>query len=110
MGSRLRVIQNQNVTFPVLGGVTRHRGLLVGYSGMTRGRCSGEKTCFGLAAIRWISSELLMVEPGSVVDRAMWVAAGVVLGGSRLLAVEVRYGGAGCDDRGRRYYVNREWC
>uniref|UniRef100_A0A2N9H0V0 Uncharacterized protein n=1 Tax=Fagus sylvatica TaxID=28930 RepID=A0A2N9H0V0_FAGSY len=73
-------------------------------------RCSGEKTCFGLAATRWISGELLMVQPGPVVDRAMWVAAGVVLGGSRLLAVEVRYGGAGCDDRGRRCYVSREWC
>ena len=51
-----------------------------------------------------------MVRPGPLVDQAMWVAVGVVLGGSRLLAVEVRYGGAGCDDRGRCYYVSREWC
>ena len=82
--------------------------LMVGYDSVTRGKCSG--ACFALAATRWISSELLMVRPGPLVDQAMWVAVGVVLGGSRLLAVEVRYGGAGCDDRGRRCYVSREWC
>ena len=75
---------------------------------MTRGRCSGEKTCFGSVATRWISGEPLRVQPGPVVDRAMWFAAGVVLGGSQLLAVEVRCGGAGCVDRGRRCYVSRE--
>ena len=44
---------------------------------MTRGRCSS--ACFGLATKRWISSELLMVRPGPLVDQAMWVAIKVVL-------------------------------
>uniref|UniRef100_A0A2N9HRI1 Reverse transcriptase Ty1/copia-type domain-containing protein n=1 Tax=Fagus sylvatica TaxID=28930 RepID=A0A2N9HRI1_FAGSY len=41
------------------------------------GKCSG--ACFGLAATRWISSKLLMVQPGPLVDQAMWVAIRVVL-------------------------------
>jgi hypothetical protein len=49
----------------------------VGYAGVTRGRCSS--ACFGLATKIWISSQLLMVRPGPLVDQAMWIAAGVVL-------------------------------
>uniref|UniRef100_A0A2N9HL87 Uncharacterized protein n=1 Tax=Fagus sylvatica TaxID=28930 RepID=A0A2N9HL87_FAGSY len=70
-------------------------------------RCSGEKTCFGLAATRWISGKLLRVQPGPMVDRAMWVATGVVLGGSRLLAVEVQCGGAGYDDQESNFFYDK---
>ena len=47
------------------------------YASVTQGKCSG--ACFALAATRWISSKLLMVQPGPLVDQAMWVAIKVVL-------------------------------
>ena len=60
--------RKSRICFYWLGGCTGDRGLLVGYAGVTRCRCSsvGYKK-------RWISSKLLMVRPFD------WITAGVVL-------------------------------
>ena len=60
--------QKSRICFYWLGGCTRDRGLLVGYAGVIRCRCSS----VGYTK-RWISSKLLMVRPCD------WITAGVVL-------------------------------